>query len=1189
MANILDLMRKKIIQLLFLFTLIPVVCSEAGQGADQSAQRNFGTEQTFQHSLVIAIDADYLPQTFLNVDGQPTGMFVDIWRLWAQKTGKEITFLSGNWNDTLANLKNGSADIHSGLFFSDSRAEWISFSQPFYVVGSLLFFRAASKASDKIGDFAGKKIGAILGAYQEEYLRKNYPEATVVPFTNREEMIRAVLTSSIDCMLAEGPSMTFILDRRGSTGQFETGRVLFRKSFHAGVLKENSALLSLVNQGFDAISDAELANIEKRWITDPNKRYFKASQAKIRLTEKEKAWINEHSSIRTGFPSDYPPLFLKKDDVILGIMPDYLRLVADYSGLDFQCERVPAKDFDDAIRIGKVDMAAVFDLPERHPYTLKTQPFMNITMVIVGRNNTPLVSSLHALKGKKIAVVRGIKIYNRILKDYPGIERVPTNTLKEALDAVVSAKADAVITGMVMVGHVLQDYPTLKILGLVGIPEQPLIFAVRKDFPELVSIMNKAIAKISKEKRDAIVQKWFTVQIEQKTDWPTILKWVGALTFVFLLILTVFLIWNRKLVREITERRRAESALKESEERFKGLVEQSPFSIQMMDLSGKTVRVNRAWEELWNLKLEDLEGYNLLQDEQLKRLGLMPYIEKAFAGEVSPLPPKEYDALDTLGKGRKRWVGSRAFPVKDSNNNIRNVILMHEDVTTRILAENALRESEEKYRLLIDNATDAIFIAQDGILKFANPKAEKMTGYSGEELSRMPFVGIIHPEEREMVLQRHLKRLKGETPPSIYAFRIINKSGAEFWVELNTVLIHWEERPATLNFLRDVTAQKQLETQLQQAQKMEALGTLAGGIAHDFNNLLMAIQGRVSMMIMDNDIYRSDLDHLKGIESYVKSAADLTQQLLGLARGGKYEIKPTDLNKLIKKEVRMFGRTKKEITLREKYQDHLWPVEIDRGQIQQALLNLYVNAWQAMPGGGDLYLETENVTLNETDVKPFSTTPGRYVKISIADTGIGMDKKTLERIFDPFFTTKEMGRGTGLGLASAYGIIKNHGGFIKVYSEKGEGSRFTIYLPASDKEVIEKKKTAGDLLTGSETVLFVDDEDIITEFAENLLGRLGYKVLIARSGKEAIEIFTENKGSIDMVLLDMVMPDMGGSDTYDRLKTLNPGVKVLLSSGYSIDGQATAILDRGCNGFIQKPFKITELSKKLRDILDDNE
>jgi CheY-like chemotaxis protein len=261
-------------------------------------------------------------------------------------------------------------------------------------------------------------------------------------------------------------------------------------------------------------------------------------------------------------------------------------------------------------------------------------------------------------------------------------------------------------------------------------------------------------------------------------------------------------------------------------------------------------------------------------------------------------------------------------------------------------------------------------------------------------------------------------------------------------------------------------------------------------------------------------------------------------------------------------------------------------VEADQGQIEQVLLNLFVNAWQAMSGGGDLSLETENVLLDEDCVKPFDLEPGRYVKISVTDTGVGMDEATQQRIFDPFFTTKEMGRGTGLGLASVYGIIRNHGGFIDVQSEKGEGTTFNIYLPASEKEIKEEKKLSEELLKGIETVLLIDDEDMIIDVCSQTLKTLGYEVLMARSGKEAMDIYTKDKGKIDIVILDMIMPDLSGDETYDRLKEINPNVKVLLSSGYSVDGKAKEILKRGCDGFIQKPFSLGQLSESIRKILD---
>ena len=503
--------------------------------------------------------------------------------------------------------------------------------------------------------------------------------------------------------------------------------------------------------------------------------------------------------------------------------------------------------------------------------------------------------------------------------------------------------------------------------------------------------------------------------------------------------------------------------------------------------------------------------------------------------------------------------------------------------------EKALRGSEEKYRLLVENATDAIFIAQDEVVKFANPKSEELTGYSAEELAKTPLANLIHPEDRDMVIERDNRGLREKKLFGVHSFRMINKADDELWVELNTALITWEERPATLNFLRNITPQRKIEAQLQQAQKMEAIATLAGGIAHDFNNILMAIQGRISIMIMDMDSSHPDFEHLTGIDAQIESAANLTKQLLGFARGGKYEVRPTDLNELVKSHNRMFGRTKKEIIIRGKYEKNLWIVAADQGQINQVLMNLYVNAWHAMPGGGTINIQTENVLIDENYNKMYQVKPGRYVKISVTDTGVGMDKSVQKRIFDPFFTTKEMGTGTGLGLASVYGIIKNHGGFINVCSEEGRGSTFNIYLPATGSEGMAQRaehKGEDKIIRGKETVLFVDDEDMIIEIIEEMLEQLGYKVLIARSGKEAIETYEKNKEQIDMVILDMVMPDISGGDTYDKLKEINPDIKVLLASGYSLDGAATEILDRGCNGFIQKPAKMRELSHKLRGIWD---
>lgn len=503
------------------------------------------------------------------------------------------------------------------------------------------------------------------------------------------------------------------------------------------------------------------------------------------------------------------------------------------------------------------------------------------------------------------------------------------------------------------------------------------------------------------------------------------------------------------------------------------------------------------------------------------------------------------------------------------------------DVLSLLLFLRDLKESEEQYRTLFNMESDALALIEieTGDMLDVNTAFIELYGYSKDEILTMKNTDFSAEPDKT----RQATQSRSEYTPIRYHKK---KDGTVFPTEITASVFEYKGRQVHIAAIRDITDRKRLEAQLQQAHKMEAIGTLAGGIAHDFNNLLMGIQGRTSLMLMDADAGHPQLEHLKGIENYVQSATDLTKQLLAFARGGKYEVKPTDVNSLIIKSAELFGRTKKEITIHKKIPPEIWNIEADQSQIEQVLLNMYVNAWQSMPGGGNLYLEAENVVLDDGFVKPYELEHGKYVKIAVTDSGVGMDKATQARIFDPFFTTKEMGRGTGLGLASAYGIIKNHGGIIDVDSEKGKGATFNIFLPASEQKVIPATEPTKEISKGYETILLVDDEDIVIDVGKKMLQKIGYQVLVARGGKTAVELYEDNKDEIDMVILDMIMPEVSGGETYDRLKKINPDIKVLLASGYSINGQATEILNRGCDGFIQKPFSVKDLSQKIREILD---
>ncbi len=497
-----------------------------------------------------------------------------------------------------------------------------------------------------------------------------------------------------------------------------------------------------------------------------------------------------------------------------------------------------------------------------------------------------------------------------------------------------------------------------------------------------------------------------------------------------------------------------------------------------------------------------------------------------------------------------------------------------------------LLSGRKHFELILGNMEEGILeLTPQGKIVYCNPSAQSLIGLPDEKLLASNFIDLFQDRDRERIvgllstLGGDRRRVNGDPP--------LQLNGKH--VSLTFLPIPDNGHRTTILLINDVSERKRMEAQLLHAQKMEAIGTLAGGIAHDFNNLLMVVQGNVSLMLFDMNPSHPHYEMLRSIEKKVQNGSRLTAQLLGYARKGRYEVKPILLNQLVEETAEAFGRARKNIVIHKDFHPDLLPLEADPGQMEQVLMNLLVNAADAMPHGGELFLRTSNVTHQDIRSDLYEAAPGNYVLLSVTDTGIGMDPKTMERIFDPFFTTKELGRGTGLGLASVYGIIKGHNGYINVQSEVGKGATFLIYLPASEGKVEEQIKKSEELLMGKETILLVDDEEHILDVGEKILKTLGYKVLIAHNGDQAVELYETNRDQIDLVILDLIMPRKGGGETFDALKELNPAVRVLLSSGYSMNGQTREIMKRGCNGFIQKPFSIKELSQKLREILDKKE
>ena len=639
-----------------------------------------------------------------------------------------------------------------------------------------------------------------------------------------------------------------------------------------------------------------------------------------------------------------------------------------------------------------------------------------------------------------------------------------------------------------------------------------------------------------------------------------------------------------KLNEELEEIRNEKMRLEERYDFYRAVFDSAGVTINLVDPETlKFVEFNResyeslgyTYDEFLQLRIPDF----VVSDALEMPLEIPHDSSMESARYESKVRTKSGDIKDIL-------VTTKFLQFKDKTY-FNNVVT---DITQLKEIERAFKKSEEFNSSILENSpSPMMMINKDYNIEYVNPALVSLTGFDAEELlgKTFPFPWVDVAMSKETWRNGTLKGVRNREVP------FINKKGERFWVMISTNPVKKDgEFQYSLSTWIDITDRKKAEEEeknirikYDRVQRMEALGTLAGGIAHDFNNLLMGIQGRTSLMLLEKTIQDQEYEHLKEIEDHVKNAASLTRQLLGFARGGKYEVTPVNLNELLVSSADMFGRMKKEISIHRRLSDGLWTSEVDRGQINQALMNIFVNASQAMPEGGSLYIDSENVTLTESSLKPYKIKEGRYVKISITDTGIGMDRATQEKIFDPFFTTKEMERGTGLGLASVYGIIKNHGGFIDVYSEKGAGTTFKLYFPVSEKEAVKEIPVVESIIKGTGKILLVDDEDLVLEVGKSMIKKLEYTVLTAGSGRDAIRVYRENCEEIDMVILDMIMPGMNGGDIFERLKDINPDVRVLLSSGYSINGQAIRILEKGCRGFIQKPFDLQTLSRKIREVL----
>ena len=656
---------------------------------------------------------------------------------------------------------------------------------------------------------------------------------------------------------------------------------------------------------------------------------------------------------------------------------------------------------------------------------------------------------------------------------------------------------------------------------------------------------------------------------------------------------------QRKLIiniMDVTDRKKSEENLRESEQRFSNIVNMSPESILTATLEGVITYANPQTARMLGMNHEDeMLNRNILEFLHPEDRERVPDVQRLTMEGMGP-GPVEYRGLRR--DGSTIVIGVHGELLRDEAGAPHGWLYMIRDMTEQRRAQEALRKSEERFRLLVQNSIDIIEIVDsEGRPSYIGDQITRILGYKPEELMDTPVFANIHPDDLPRVMEIFTDGLAKPGSVGKAEYRYRHKNGE--WVDLEAVgcnLLHDPSIKGVVLNVREISERKRaeeeksrLQAQLQQAMKMEAVGRLAGGVAHDFNNLLTGITGNLQLALLD--IKKKDPmgETLKEVIKGAESAAALTRQLLAFSRKQLIEPKALNLNDLISDLHKMLTRLiGEDVLLTLSPGTDLWSVRVDPGQFEQVLVNLAVNARDAMPEGGKLGFETANVRCDEEYCRVHSQAKsGDYVRLSVSDSGQGMSEEVKNHLFEPFFTTKPKGRGTGLGLAMIYGAVKQTGGHIDVHSEEGKGSRFDIYLPRIGEDAQKLKKTGDeqDMVGGTEIILLVEDEMIVRNLAEKILKRLGYHVISASDGKEALELAEKRKEPIDLLVTDVVMPGMNGRQLADRLAAIHPEAKVLYTSGYTEDAIAQhGIIDEGLN-FIGKPYSPQALAQKVREAL----
>ena len=918
------------------------------------------------------------------------------------------------------------------------------------------------------------------------------------------------------------------------------------------------------------------------------------------LSSEEQGWLNKNLTVKVRI-GNIPP-FMITDGKIQGIAIDYLTYIFNRNGIKYKYISESEVTWPQALKYIQqhdvVDMVPTAKVTEERKKTMIfTNEYIFAPWVIFTRSDADFISSIEDLKGKTVSVEEGFVIHEKLKQDYPGITlKIASAKLENFAEIPVkylsTGLVDAYIGNLLSTTYFIQSrgYTNIKVAAPTPFDNHNQAMAIRNDWPELASIINKTLSAMTQDEHSAIRNRWLSIRYEFGISKKDLIKWILSIAGVASLFIGFVLIWNKRLKSEVFFRKMIEKNLLESETRLRTLVQTIPDLIWLKDLDGVYLDCNIMFERFFGTEKKDIIGktdYDFF-DKELAEFFRGNDTKALAAGK----PNSNEEWLTFAGDGYRGLFDTIKTPMFSADGKLIGVLGIAHDITGR-------RRAEQDYQMLFREMLDGFALHEiicneagtptDYRFLAVNPAFERMTGLKADDIVGKSVLEIFPGTEHQWIETYGKVALTGE--PAFFE---------NYSAELKKYFEVTAFQPAPSQFaciFADITDRQKareekarLDARLQQAQKMEAIGTLAGGIAHDLNNLLFPISGLSEILLDDITPDNPMHENIVQILNSAKRGSDLVKQILAFSRQSNPQKIPVRIQTILKEALKLSrAAIPMNIEIKTNINTDCRMVSADPTQVHQIVMNLITNAYHAVEQtGGVIHVELKETVIETDNLHDDSLKSGKYACMTISDTGTGIDQSLIDKIFDPYFTTKELGKGTGLGLSVVHGIVKDHGGDIRVYSEVDKGTVFHVYLPlledATDSiTTTENRKYP----TGSERILLVDDEVAIARMVQTMLEKQGYHVTAITSSLDALDAFRANPSNFDLVISDRGMPNMTGEQLARELISIDPGIPMVICTGFSDENDENRAREIGVKGFLKKPVGRGDLADMVRKVLDD--